>query len=269
MRAARPAFFLVSTEKRWFRPDCETFRRFRFALIARRSTLALWPLTSFSAIGAWFTFSARLTIRTWFTRFTIATEFALSALFARRAAFGRSFTAFTVATLAVGAIAIATATAPATAFAIKVAALMLTATELSFGLLALTAGFGFGGVAFSASVLVTVELGFVATGEAVRLRLRRRSSWLHRTHQPEIVISVLEIVLAENPIPRRGRVTCELQVALINERRRPTHLTALRPRTLHGAVRVLIIVIVVLSTTAGPTATATLTLHMIVRHIVP
>jgi len=56
---------------------------------------------------------------------------------------------------------------------------LLAATEFCVLLLALGAGFHFARFAFGATLFVALELGFIAAGEAIGLRLRRRHGRLH------------------------------------------------------------------------------------------
>jgi hypothetical protein len=198
MRAARPAFFLVSTKKRWFWPDREAFRGFRLPLLARRAPFARGPVSARFAISAGLTITTRLALFAW-----------------RRAAFRRSFRTVAIRTLAaftVGTEAVAPATTTASAIAVETALLLASVLLFAFAVaFAFTAR-----IAFAAGVFLTVELSFVSAGKAVGLGLRRRHGRLHRTHETKIVICVLEIILAQHPVARGRRIARELQIALID-----------------------------------------------------
>ena len=103
-----------------------------------------------------------------------------------------------------------------------------------------------------------IELRFAA--ETFGLRRRRRR--LHLPHQPEIVVGVLQIVLAQHPVARSGRVARQLQVALVNERGRAAEF-GVRSIGLERAIgRVVSAAAVIVMTAAARfTTAAPLTLH--------
>jgi hypothetical protein len=150
--------------------------------------LALAPLWTLSALFGAFA--------------TLFTSFAL-------AAFGAFGARFTLTTLAFAAIAVAAATAAAPLIAVLLAIglllLLFARREIDIWLIAALLrcatrfpvmhfrGFG--------SAFVALKFAFVEI-----LRLRRRGCRLHLAHEPEIMIGVLCIVLAENTIAGAGRI---------------------------------------------------------------
>lgn len=75
------------------------------------------------------------------------------------------------------------------------------------------------------------------------------------------MVGVLEIILAQHPVARRRGIARQLEIALINVRRRTSDLYV-RPVALHRPVGVLVVAVVMMMTTAAwLTTAAPLTLH--------
>lgn len=72
------------------------------------------------------------------------------------------------------------------------------------------------------------------------------------------MIRVLHIIFAQNAIARAGRITRQLQIALVNVRNGTTHLHAIWPAAIERAVWVMVIMMSARLTTP---AAASLTLH--------
>jgi hypothetical protein len=197
-----------------------------------------------------------LAARPIFARRTVRTLLAFAA-FARFAAAFATFFAF------VRAIAVAAATAAtafATTFTVELLLRLLALREFNVRLIALAAAFtAFG--RFGLGARVFVALGFVVAIAVVHL-LGRRRSWLHRPPQAEIVICVLQIILAQHAIAGTRRIARELQIPLMDVSRRPAHFY-FRAVAFHLPVRVLLMVVSVMTaaTTTWLTAAAPLTLH--------
>lgn len=201
-----------------------------------------------SSLSALLTFSARLK-----SAFTVIASFArLSALSA------------TFGTEAIAATTIAASTEIAVAATVKLPVLFAL-WKIRIWLVA--AAFG-RNLALGAFIIrATFFVAFIVwLGVEALAQLRSGHSWLHRAHHAEVMIGVLQIILAQHPISRGGRIARELQVTLVNHRgvTANLHLWAI---ALHGAVRVVVVVIiavVVMSTTAARlTTAATLTLHRV------
>ena len=97
-----------------------------------------------------------------------------------------------------------------------------------------------------------------ALADPPTLRLRRRHSRLHLPPEPEIVVGVLQVVLAQHPVSRARGIARKLQVPLVDVGSRAADFR-LRPGALHLAVRVLLVVM--MTAAARFTAAAPLTLH--------
>jgi hypothetical protein len=222
------------------------------------ATRTLLALRAFRALTAILTLSALL--------IALGAIAALSALFAVFA------TAFAFATLAIRPVTVAAATTTAEAILAALGVLLMLRTlllELAFRLLALAArGFGFAALgAFGLRRFIfSVEIRLV--GEAVLLHWGRHRR-LHLAQEAEIVLGVLEEIFRRHPVAGRLRVARHLQVALIDERRRPADFP-LRAIALHRPVRVLmtatLVVMVMTTATARLTTAATLTLHGVSVH---
>jgi hypothetical protein len=221
--------------------------------------------TPFATAFAPFAFSART-----LSAFGALTLAALSAFalgfavaFARLASFAR----FAALTLALATKAIAASTAAAEfAFAPTILLLLLLALlKIGIGLIA---AFCKGFAILCALGLLPLLIAIHVVVVSLVLRLRRRLRRLHGADEPEIMVSVLEVVLAQDSIARTRGVARKLQVALKDHRRRTADF-GLGPVALQRAVGVLMAtattattaVIAVMSTTARPTAAAPLTLH--------
>jgi hypothetical protein len=172
--------------------------RFAFStLTARLTLLTLSALTARFAFGA---LAARLAL---FTRFAVHVFAAFT-----------GFDAFALAICAETRTAAATTAAAFALIALPIGLLKLGVRSLvtlgaRLGLLAVL-GFERGLV-----VALTVEIGTLV--EAIGLRRLHRDGRLHRTPQAEVVIGVLEIILAQNAIAGAARVAGKLQVPLMDE----------------------------------------------------
>ena len=205
-------------------------------------------------------FTLLLTVRTlaaWlplvFALWPITTHFALFAAFAA--------TLFTFAAFFAARTETIAAPAPASALAIATAIKLLLLALREFDV-RLIGAFGGDGVitvrAFTfCATLVTVFIILIVA----KICLWRRRGRLHQSHKAEIMIGVLEIILAQHTVTRRRRVARQLEIALIDMRRRTANLYV-RPVALHRPIRVLIIPVVMMMTTAARLTTAApLTLH--------
>jgi hypothetical protein len=95
----------------------------------------------------------------------------------------------------------------------------------------------------------------------IAISLRRRHRRLHLPQQTEIMISVLEIILAQHSIAGGGRIARVLQVALVHDRRRAPNLGIVRAVAFHRPVRVVVVVVLMPAATTWSPAAAALTLH--------
>lgn len=201
---------------------------------------------------------ALLAARTLFARRTFG---ALLAFAATLASFTAAFAFFAF----VAAIAAAAATPPASAvafaaFALLELALLLALVEFGFGLIAFAAFAFIGAFGLSAHFLVTFS---IIVAEAVIELLGGRRRWLHRAHQTEIMVGVLQVVFAQHAITGACRIARQLQIALKDVSGRPADFRV-RTVALHRAVWLMMMAAVVVmstTTTAWLTAAAPLTLH--------
>lgn len=254
----------VGAQERWFRAAGETFAA---ALIAVAITAAV-ARTALTAAFARRTIAAAfatvLTRRTLSAFAAILASFALFTAFGAVAAFA---TAFAIAVTASPAATTAEFTVAATFAAIEIL-LPLAFREFDVGLLAALGGafaafgrrFAFSGSAF----FIALEFAFRRT-VAILLLLLDRNRRLHQAQHAEVMLSVLEIILAHHAIARAGRVTRELQVALVDHRGWSADLHV-RAVALKCAVRVVVpAAAATLVTTVVPaarlTTAASLTLH--------
>jgi hypothetical protein len=186
---------------------------------------------------------------------------ALTALFAHFAALGallaRALARFAAFAFAIGPIAVAPA-APATelAFAALELLRLLALREFDIRLLRRRVGGGLallGSFGFRRGFFVAFEIPLV--GEAIRRRLHRHRG-LHGAHEAEVVICVLQVILAQHAIAGARGVARQLQVSFVNVRSRATDLY-LRAIALQRAIGLVMIVV----PAARFAAAASLTLH--------
>lgn len=118
------------------------------------------------------------------------------------------------------------------------------------------------------AAIVVVEI-LLARAEAVGDWRRRRKRRLAQAPETEIMLGVLEIILAHHAIARGGRISRQLQIAFVDVGCRSTDFNV-RAVALHGAVRV-----VSTATTTAPAAwlatiatTSALTLIMIFHYAI-
>ena len=116
----------------------------------------------------------------------------------------------------------------------------------------------FGGFRFRRALFFAFELLL----GAVAFRRRRRRGGLHQPHEAEVMIRMLQIILAQHPVARGRRITRQLQVAFIDVRGRTTDL-GVRPIAFHGPVGVsaAAALMIVMMSAAWFTTAAPLTLH--------
>jgi hypothetical protein len=167
--------------------------------------------------------AAILTRFAFFARATLEPVFAARRLFILFAS-GLAAIFKAVALAALGAEAVS---APAPTAAIAIAFTIMAAFALGcfrFGVLValaaklgLVAAFG----CFAARGLV-LALVFAAFRKPLA-RLRQRHSRLHRAPQPEIVVGVLQVILAQDAIAGTRRIARQLQIALIDVGGRPAN----------------------------------------------
>lgn len=166
---------------------------------------------------------ARLTFAAFLTLTTIlalrALFAAITVIFTVFAAFVAHFPFASTITIAVAAITIAPATAATAeiAFAtltVELLLLLFARGEINVGLIA---AFFAAGLCFAATHLDGFSRALFAIALAFEvLRLRGRHRGLHRAHEPKIVVGVLRVILAQNPIARTRGIARELQVAFVN-----------------------------------------------------
>lgn len=152
-------------------------------------------------------------------------------------------------------VAASTTTAKLAALAAIELLLGLVLREFRVGLLFafLRYRFGFLTFSFGCAFLFTLIL---TVAEAVRRGLNWNRG-LHRADEPEIVIRVLKVVFAKDPVAGRRRVARQLQIAFKNMSSRPADFHV-RPCALHRPIG---LVMVVVMSAARLAAAASLTLH--------
>ena len=149
---------------------------------------------------------ARFTGFAWLARFTrlvitLAARFAVAAISTLSALFIAAL-ARVVAALAF-AVRTEAAAAPATTAIVAIATILLLLALRIFDvrLVAGLSGDAFaavGRLVLGAALFVAIEVLFA--GVAILLLLRRRRSRLHLAHEAEIMICVLEVILAQHPV---------------------------------------------------------------------
>jgi hypothetical protein len=208
---------------------------------------------AFSALLAAFARRTRLARRTLTARFAV-TAFTRLTLGALLAAF--ELAAFRTEAIAPAAATTEVAVALEIAFALLALAALL-ARELALGLLAIFGGARLDDFTLGRALFIAF---LIAVAKAIDLRLHRHGR-LHRAQQTEIMVGVLEIILAQHAVAGAGGVARILQIAFVDQRRWAAHFRALRTAALHRAVGILVMMIVMSAARLTTSATAPLTLH--------